>query len=48
MCKKNGMAQICHTWKVMKKVRHCVQVNMQKTVMEGLNANRFEDAILQF
>lgn len=46
--KKNGMAQIGHTWKVMEKlkVRHCVQVNMHKTVVEGLSANRFEDASL--
>lgn len=30
------------------KVRHRVQVNMHKTVMEGLSANWFEDTILQF
>lgn len=30
------------------KVRHYVYANMHYTVMEGLNANMFEDVILQF
>lgn len=44
------MAQICHTWIVMEKlkVKRCVQINVHKTGMEGLNADRFEDAVLQF
>lgn len=36
--KENWTVQIGCTWKVMEKlkVRHCVQVNMHKAVMEGL------------
>lgn len=50
MSRKIEWLRYCHTWKVIEKlkVRGCVKINMRNAVMEGLNAKRFEDAILQF